>query len=138
MDGYTENLAKFGYNERQKMKAILEAMDESGLPDDFNDDNVRFAFNTSTGDVFLVNNLLQVAMVNDGKLESFYSLPYSGEEGFLDSLLDDIDEFTEEEDLDFLMGVMDSLDMEDDERYARIVELKDEIDRENDDQDDYY
>ena len=43
-------------------------------------------FNLSSGNVFLANSDFQVAMFNGSKLESFYSCPICGHEGFLDEM----------------------------------------------------
>jgi hypothetical protein len=58
------------------------------LPDDFNDSGVKVAFNKGSGNVFLVNEDYEVAMFNSvsGRLESFYTSPHDGEEGFFDDL----------------------------------------------------
>ena len=45
--------------------------------------------NTNSGFVFLVNEDYQSAMMNGDKLESFYSTPYNGIEGFFDDLLEE-------------------------------------------------
>ena len=87
-NGYTENLADFGYRELYMVKDILTAwLDGNGLPDDFEDEGVRFAFNANSGNVFLVNDENQVAMEADGQLYSWYWLGYHGYEGFLEDLL---------------------------------------------------
>src|SRR5690554_1062818 len=61
---------------------LLTAICEQGLPEDFIDNEVTIMFNMYSGHVFLTNSEFQVAMMNKGKLESWYTLPYSGEEGF--------------------------------------------------------
>jgi len=93
-DIYTENLADFGYRERVMLAELLQAWNEQGLPADFSDDNVRFAFNHNSGYVFLVNDEYQVAMVRNGSLEIWHNLPYSGEEGFILDLMEDLDAST--------------------------------------------
>lgn len=90
-DAYTENLADFGARERRMLMEILSAWNANGLPDDFSDDKVRPAFNRNSGHVFLVNDEYQTAMMNDGKLESFYSTPYEGKEGFWSDLMEEFD-----------------------------------------------
>lgn len=104
-DPCTTNLADFGARERHELIEILQAWESGGLPDDFYDDEVVPMFNRYTGYVFLTNSEYQVCMVADGKLESWYTTPYSGYEGFLDDLvqeyLDDPDNW-EEEDVEYL------------------------------------
>ena len=51
--------------------------------------NVRLAFNKNSGNVFLVNDDCQIAMMNGNSLECFYTSPYDGREGFIDELFDD-------------------------------------------------
>lgn len=88
-DFYTEDFGKFGARERGMLREILQAWNEQGLPEDFSDDNVRPAFNMNSGFVFLVNEDCQTAMMNGDKLESFYSTPYDGHEGFWDELVEE-------------------------------------------------
>ena len=68
---------------------ILQAWDADGLPSDFYADGVKLAFNRSSGNVFLVNGDYQCAMMNGDKLESFYTSPYEGKEGFFADLLEE-------------------------------------------------
>jgi len=82
---YTENLADFGNIERDEAGKLLQAR----LPDNFYNEGVRVAFNTSSGYVFLVNNDYQTAMFNGDELELFHSTPYNGHEGFISDLLDE-------------------------------------------------
>ena len=83
---YTEDLGKFGNRERAMAGELLTVMSEEGVPDDFDDDNVRVAFNMSSGNVFLTNDDCQVAMMNGEKLESWYSCPICGHEGFKEDM----------------------------------------------------
>ena len=85
----TTNLSDFGYRELAILEELLKAMREQGLPQDFYNDEVHPMMNQNSGNVFLTNSDYQVAMLNGGKLESFYFLSYHGNEGFLDELLID-------------------------------------------------
>ena len=77
MNGYTENLADFGYREQDEAKDIFEAWKLNGLPKDFDNDGVKLAFNMNSGYVFLTNAEYQVAMCGDNKeLYSFYTLNF--------------------------------------------------------------
>jgi len=78
----TTDLSKFGNIELEEVENLLRAKRTQGLPDDFLDDGVIPMFNMSSGYVFLTNSDYQVAMMNGDKLESFYSCPECGEEGF--------------------------------------------------------
>ena len=61
-------------------------MARAGLPEDFEDDQVTIAMNTHSGYVFITNSEYQVAMLNGDILESFYSCPECGHEGFLEDM----------------------------------------------------
>ena len=87
----TTNLSDFGYRELEMLEELLKAMREQGLPDDFYDEEVHPMMNKYSGNVFLTNSDYQVAMMNGDSLESFYTLSYHGNEGFLDELLIDYD-----------------------------------------------
>ena len=110
-DPYTENLADFGMKEIAELRDILDAWLDSGLPDDFYDDGVKPALNHSSGYVFLTNSDYQVCMVADGKLESFYSTPYSGIEGFYEDLVSELEDGPgnfEEEDVEFIKDLAEA------------------------------
>ena len=93
----TINLADFGNRELEMVRDLLTAMLEQGLPDDFYNDEVVPMFNQSSGYVFLTNSDYQVAMLNGYKLESFYSSPYEGLEGFYDDLKEQYEDMHEED-----------------------------------------
>ena len=90
-DVYTEDMGDIlsCARERRMVMEILVAWDKDGLPKDFHDGGVKFAFNRNSGNVFLVNEDSQVAMMNGDTLESFYSSPYEGREGFFEELRDE-------------------------------------------------
>ena len=85
----TANLAEFGTREIAELRDMLDAWLSTGLPEDFYGDGVHPMFNKNSGFVFLTNDEFQVAMMNGDKLESFYSSPYDGREGFFDELLEE-------------------------------------------------
>ena len=108
-DYYTENLAEFGMREIVELRDILDAWVKNCLPDDFDGDGVRPAFNRNSGNVFLVNDEYQVCMVtSDGTLESWYNTPYSGYEGFYEDLLYEVDDSWEEEDIEYLRDLAEN------------------------------
>ena len=93
METVTQDFAKFGSMQRKEAEELLHAWNENGLPDDFYDDDVTIAFNTHSGNVFLTNSDYQVAMMTDeGKLESWYSCPICGHEGFKEDMAHDSDD----------------------------------------------
>lgn len=106
-DAYTENLGDFGFYEIEQLRDILDAwVTNGGLPEDFDDNGVKFAFNRNSGYVFLTNSDYQVAMLtSDGKLESWYYTPYSGHEGFYEDLIYDMDESWESEDIEYMRDI---------------------------------
>ncbi|MDO8526765.1 MAG: hypothetical protein Q7T03_03645 [Deltaproteobacteria bacterium] len=78
----TTDFSKFGSRERKMTEDLLKAWREQGLPEDFYGDEVAVMLNTHSGCVFLTNADFQVAMMNRDNLESFYSCPICGQEGF--------------------------------------------------------
>lgn len=82
----TTDLSKFGSREREMAEELLKAWRTNGLPEDFNDDEVTVMMNMNSGNVFLTNSEFQVAMMNGDDLESFYSCPECGEEGFKEDI----------------------------------------------------
>lgn len=82
----TTDLSKFGFRELELLELLLAAMRKNGLPDDFENNGVTPMFNMKSGEVFLTNSEYQVAMEADGKLESWYSCPICGHEGFLEDM----------------------------------------------------
>lgn len=85
----TTDFSEFGWRERKMASELLNASINQGFPQDFEDDEVQIMMNKNSGNVFFTNSEYQVAMMNGEDLESFYSLPYGGVEGFADELLDE-------------------------------------------------
>lgn len=82
----TTDLSDFGNRELTELALLIKAMDQQGLPKDFDRDGVTSMFNMNSGNVFLTNSNYEVAMLNGDKLESFYSCPQCGHEGFLEDM----------------------------------------------------
>lgn len=82
----TTDLSEFGFRELNELSILIKAMVTQGLPRDFNSDGVVPMFNKNSGNVFLTNSEYQVAMMNGNNLESFYSCPECGHEGFLEDM----------------------------------------------------
>lgn len=93
----TANLADFGTREIAELRDILNAWLSTGLPEDFSGDGVHPMFNKNSGFVFLTNGEYQVAMMNGDRLESFYSSPYEGREGFFEDLLSEFEDMHPED-----------------------------------------
>lgn len=85
----TTDLSEFGHRERKMAAQLLTASSDHGLPEDFYDDGVTVMMNKNSGNVFLTNSDFQVAMMNGDNLESFYSCPQCGHEGFKDEMQHD-------------------------------------------------
>ena len=85
----TTDISKFGTREIIMLRDILDAWVENGLPHDFNNDEVVPMMNLNSGNVFLTNSDYQVAMMGDGELQSFYSCPECGYEGFFHEMNND-------------------------------------------------
>ena len=109
---YTENLSDIISNSRERALTIelLQAWGEQGLPNDFYEGGVKVAMNRNSGYVFLVNDEYQCAMMNGDKLEYFYTSPYDGHEGFLDELLDMVDDSWHEDDIEWLNDIQSNLE----------------------------
>lgn len=106
----TTDISDFGYVEREALIELLTSWNNDGLPEDFYEDGVHFMFNQNSGYVFLTNSEYQVAMINPntGRLESFYTTPYAGHEGFLDELVDEYNEDPDSwdvEDIEYLQEI---------------------------------
>lgn len=82
-DSITTDLARFGFREIEMLRDLLDSWVKHGLPEDFEQTGVNPMFNMNSGNVFLTNEELQVAMMNGDTLESFYSCPECGYEGFM-------------------------------------------------------
>lgn len=86
-DVTTTDLSRFGWRERKMAEELLRASREQGFPEDFDDDETTIMFNTHSGNVFFTNADYHVAMMNGDKLESFYSCPICGHEGFAEDMV---------------------------------------------------
>lgn len=81
----TTNLADFGDRELHLLIDLLQAWRDQQLPEDFCSDAVVPMLNKNSGHVFLTNSDYQVAMINGDKLDSWYSCPNCGHEGFIEN-----------------------------------------------------
>ena len=85
----TTNLSDFGYREREMAEELLHEWNQGHLPDDFYNDDVKIMMNQYSGYVFLTNSDFQVAMMNGDCLESWYTCPECGNEGFIEEFTPD-------------------------------------------------
>lgn len=108
----TTDLSQFGRRELAEAAKLLEAWSNNKFPDDFDADGVQLMMNQNSGNVFLTNSDCQVAMLNGNDLESFYSSPYEGREGFFDDLLEEYPEM-HREDQEWFKEIAENLNRED-------------------------
>ncbi|AXN53418.1 hypothetical protein M1M16_gp37 [Methanobacterium virus Drs3] len=78
-------LEKFGYREMAIAGEILKEI-SNGLPEGFAPYGLAIELNPLSGEVFLVNDYDQIAMMHGDSLEMYYILPHSGIGGFWDEL----------------------------------------------------
>lgn len=88
----TRDLSDFGYLGLKELDELIQAANTQGFPSDFYNEDICPIFNTRSKCVFLQNSEGQSAMLNAGKLETVYILPYSCIEGFLDELIQQFDD----------------------------------------------
>ena len=88
MSDNTIDLSKFGYRELGLAGELLQALKTDIDKTRFLGDGVSVEFNPNSGNVFLVDDDGNVAMMNDGILEDFFSCPQCGAEGFLEEVKD--------------------------------------------------
>lgn len=116
---YTENLAEFGYREIEMLNEMLTAWVNYGLPEGFENAGVKPAFNKNSGNVFLVNDEYQVAMLNDDdQLKVFHNLPHGGAEGFLTDLITELSpQSLNSDDLEYILNAAELEHIELDESW---------------------
>ena len=102
----TTNLADFGYRELALAGQILTAYAGKDACPYFTGEGVQLMMNTSSGNVFLIDEDCNVLMMNGDNLEGFYSTPYEGHEGFLDDLLNEWNKNWENPDSEYLANLM--------------------------------
>jgi len=110
MSNYTEDLAEFGWTEKQEAGRLLQAY----LPYGFYNEGVRVGFNKMSGYVFLVNDDYQCAMFNGDNVEIFHSTPYHSHEGFISDLIIELDpDDLNQEDIDYILqyAILESIDI---------------------------
>ena len=80
----TNDLSRFGYRELKMAGELLTALSEQGA--DYLTDHVNIFMNTNSGNVFLSDEDFNVAMMNEDKLEQWFSCPECGYEGFKEDM----------------------------------------------------
>jgi len=80
----TQDFGKFGYIELAEAGKLLTKY--ANNPNILDGDNISIEFNPRSGNVFLVDEDYNVAMMNGDTLEQWYNCPYCGHEGFLEDM----------------------------------------------------
>lgn len=82
----TRDLTQFGYRELDMAGDLLKALKTSSDKTEQLGDGVTVEMNPNSGNVFLVDEDYNVAMMNGDKLEDWFSCPYCGHEGFKEDM----------------------------------------------------
>jgi hypothetical protein len=82
----TRDLMDFGYVELKEAGLLLSTLKTENDKTKFLGKNVTIEFNPNSGNVFLVDEDFNVAMMNDDKLEDWFFCHYCGHEGFLENM----------------------------------------------------
>ena len=86
MNDNTRDLSKFGYRELKMAAELLTALTNDNNKTKFLGDGVAIEMNPNSGNVFLVDEDFNVAIMNGDNLEDFFNCPECGHEGFLDEM----------------------------------------------------
>ncbi len=104
---YENSFENFGRREIALSAELLTMLSDGKLTPVadayFDQSGVKVAFNSTSGNVFIVNDDYQVIMDDgDGRLDLFIVTGWSGQEGFLDDHIDNIESFPDDYELDDL------------------------------------
>lgn len=80
----TRDMSRFGYIELKEAARLLNAYIEAKK--DILNDGVAIEFNPNSGNVFLVDEDYNVAMMNGDNLETWYTCPHCGYEGVFEDM----------------------------------------------------
>lgn len=84
MTNNTRDLMQFGNRELKLAGELLSALKTEKDKTRFLSHGVAVEFNPNSGNVFIVDEDYNVAMMNGDTLEDFFSCPECGHEGFLE------------------------------------------------------
>ena len=82
----TNNLEDFGFIELHEAGRLLVTLKTNNDKTNNLGSGLKVEFNPSSGNVFLVDEDYNVAMMNGDTLEDWYMCPYCGHEGFLSEI----------------------------------------------------
>ena len=88
----TQNLADFGHRERAMAGELLSVLGTVRDLTRYLSDGVAVEFNPYSGNVFLVDEDYNVAMMNGHDLEDFHTCPNCGNEGFASEFRSEFDD----------------------------------------------
>ena len=77
----TQDFSDFGHVEREEAGLLLRTFGTSKDDTLFLENDIKVEFNPMSGYVFLVDGDYNCAMMNDDRLENFFSCPNCGGEG---------------------------------------------------------
>ena len=80
----TQDLSEFGLRELDMAGTLLKAF--SNNPNVLDEYIISVEFNPKSGNVFIMDDDYNVAMMNGDILERFYSCPICGHEGFISEM----------------------------------------------------
>jgi hypothetical protein len=83
MSNNTRDLLRFGYRELHLAGELLTALKTDKDKTKFLGDEVSIELNPNIGNVFMVDEECNVAMMNGENLEDWFMCPQCGHEGFL-------------------------------------------------------
>ncbi len=86
MANNTQDLSSFGCRELDMAGDLLKALKTEKDKTAYLSDGVKVEFNPNSGNVFLVDEGYNVAMMNDDMLEDWFTCPYCGHEGFKENM----------------------------------------------------
>lgn len=84
MEQNTQDFSKFGLIELDEAEKLLK--EYANNPNVLDGNGIKVEFNPNSGNVFLVDEDYNVAMMNGDTLEQFYTCPQCGFEGFLEDM----------------------------------------------------
>lgn len=104
------NSENLGYRELNMVRNLLNAWLDDGLPDDFNDEFEDIIVDFDFNKAYLANADGQVAMLNGDKIESYYTTPNQGVEGFLEDLIKSVEsgEIDDYDDMKYVLELCDN------------------------------
>ena len=80
----TTDLSEFGWRELDEAVRLLTAYKEKGA--DFLGNGIKLYFNKLSGNVFLADEDLNIAMMNGDNVEQWFICPNCGHEGFKEDM----------------------------------------------------